>query len=243
MIPLFLVAGCDAGQKPEDVAPETITSTDSIGFSSAPSVKSGPSASNSANSGKVTVVFFGTSLTAGYGLDPAIAFPRQIEVMAAEGGTPIVAVNAGLSGETSAGAVRRIGWVMKQPADVVVIETGGNDALRALNADSLRTNLNAIVKEVRKAQPDARILLAVMEAPPNLGAAYTAKFRQAYVEVAKAEGLTLLPFLLEGVAGHDDLNQADGVHPNEKGEKVVAGNVWKALRPVVEEVYRGKNSG
>ncbi len=242
MIPLFLAA-CDAGQKPEDVAPETSASSDSIALSSPPSLKSAPSASNSANSGKVTVVFFGTSLTAGYGLDPAIAFPRQIEVMAAESGTPIVAVNAGLSGETSAGAVRRIGWVMKQPADVVVIETGGNDALRALNADSLRTNLSAIVKEVRRAQPDARILLAVMEAPPNLGAAYTSRFRQAYVAVAKAEALTLLPFLLEGVAGHDDLNQADGVHPNEKGEKVVAGNVWKALRPVVEEVYRGKNSG
>ncbi len=139
--------------------------------------------------------------------------------------------------------MRRIGWVMKQPADVVVIETGGNDALRALNADSLKTNLNAIVREVRNAQPEARILLAVMEAPPNLGAAYTAKFRRAYVEVARAEGLTLLPFLLDGVAGHDDLNQTDGVHPNEKGEKVVAGNVWRALRPVVEEVYRGKNSG
>ncbi len=163
--------------------------------------------------------------------------------MAADGGTPIVAVNAGLSGETSAGAARRIAWVMKQPVDVVVIETGGNDALRALNADSLRTNLNAIVREVRRAQPEARILLAVMEAPPNLGVAYTAKFRKAYADVAGAEGITLMPFLLDGVAGHDELNQADGVHPNEKGERVVAANVWKALRPVVEEVYRGKNSG
>ncbi len=149
---------------------------------------------------------------------------------------PIVTVNAGLSGETSAGAARRIEWVLRQKADVVVIETGGNDALRALNADSLKTNLRAIVRQVKAAQPEARILLAVMEAPPNLGAEYTARFRQAYVDVATEEGLRLLPFLLDGVAGHPELNQADGVHPNEKGERLVAENVWRALRPVVAEV-------
>jgi acyl-CoA thioesterase-1 len=150
---------------------------------------------------------------------------------------PIVAVNAGLSGETSAGAVRRIEWVLRQKADIVVIETGGNDALRALNADSLRANLRAIVRQVKAAKPEARILLAVMEAPPNLGAAYTARFRQAYVDVAREEDLTLLPFLLDGVAGHPELNQADGVHPNEKGERIVAENVWRVLKPVVAELY------
>jgi len=150
---------------------------------------------------------------------------------------PINAVNAGLSGETSAGAVRRIAWSLKQPVDIVVLETGGNDALRALNADSLETNLRAIVARIREAQPDARILLAVMEAPPNLGARYTARFREAYAEVARDEGLTLVPFLLDSVAGRAELNQADGVHPNERGERIVADNVWKALAPVVREAY------
>ncbi len=194
-------------------------------------------------SGKVTVLFFGTSLTAGYGLDPAIAFPRLIEELATTDGTPIEAVNAGLSGETSAGAVRRIDWTLRKPVDVVIIETGGNDALRALDADSLEKNLSALVERTKAAQPNARILLAVMEAPPNLGPMYTGRFREAYVNVARRQGVTLMPFLLEGVAGHAALNQADGVHPNEKGERIVAANVWKALKPVVEEVYRAKRTG
>ena len=192
---------------------------------------------------KVTVLFFGTSLTAGYGLDPAIAFPNLVEQRAEADGTPIEAVNAGLSGETSAGAVRRIDWTLRNPVDVVVIETGGNDALRALDADSLEKNLSALVDRTRAARPRARILLAVMEAPPNLGAAYTGRFREAYVNVAREKGVSLVPFLLEGVAGHAALNQADGVHPNEKGERIVADNVWKALKPIVEEVYRAKKIG
>lgn len=202
-----------------------------------------PASATDSSTAKVTVLFFGTSLTAGYGLDPTIAFPKLIEAKAAATETPIVAVNAGLSGETSAGAVRRIEWVLQRPADVVVIETGGNDALRALNADSLEANLRAIVTRVRKAKPQARIVLAVMEAPPNLGAQYTRRFRDAYANVAKAEGITLLPFLLEGVAGKPELNQADGVHPNERGERIVAENVWRGIKPVVEEVYRARQNG
>jgi acyl-CoA thioesterase-1 len=181
-------------------------------------------------------VFFGTSLTAGYGLDPAIAFPNLVAARAAEEGIPIVAVNAGLSGETSAGAVRRIDWTLKEPADVVIIETGGNDALRALDPDSLEANLRAVLKKARAAQPSAKLLLAVMEAPPNLGARYTARFRRAYVDAAAASGVDLLPFLLDGVAGHDSLNQADGVHPNAAGEQIVAENVWKALRPIIRSL-------
>jgi acyl-CoA thioesterase-1 len=192
---------------------------------------------------KVTVLFFGTSLTAGYGLDPALAFPNLVADLSAADGIPITAVNAGLSGETSAGAVRRIDWTLRNPVDVVVLETGGNDALRALDADSLERNLTALVERTKAAQPAARILLAVMEAPPNLGAAYTGRFRQAYVNVAREQGVTLLPFLLDGVAGHAALNQPDGVHPNERGEGMVAANVWKALKPVVEEVYQQKKSG
>jgi acyl-CoA thioesterase-1 len=235
MAPLILIGGCSEAGTSDSV--ETNTTGDSpVVVSSAPAARSASSVSN-----KVTVLFFGTSLTAGYGLDPSLAFPRLIAERAAADGMPIEAVNAGLSGETSAGAVRRIEWTLKRPVDIVVIETGGNDALRALNADSLERNLRAIVDHVQESQPSARILLAVMEAPPNLGAAYTGRFREAYRNVASSEGVKLLPFLLEGVAGHPELNQADGVHPNERGERVVAENVWKALKPLVQEVVAGKS--
>ncbi len=190
----------------------------------------------SANSA-VTVLFFGTSLTAGYGLDPSLAFPNLIAKKSQSTETPIVAINAGLSGETSAGAVRRIEWTLRKPVDIVVLETGGNDALRALDPDSLEANLDAIVTRIKKTQPQAQILLVVMESPPNLGARYNARFRQAYSNVARRESLTLAPFLLDKVAGRPELNQADGVHPNERGEKIVADNVWRALEPVVREVY------
>lgn len=186
---------------------------------------------------KVTVLFFGTSLTAGYGLDPSQAFPVLIAKKSADEGLPIAAINAGLSGETSAGALRRIDWTLKRPVDVVVLETGGNDALRALDARALKANLSGIVDRIQKAQPKAKIVLAVMEAPPNLGASYTVSFRQAYADIAKSRGLTLMPFLLDGVAGKPEMNQEDGVHPNVAGEKIVADNVWRVLKPVVEGVY------
>jgi acyl-CoA thioesterase I len=191
----------------------------------------------SAAGGKVTVLFFGTSLTAGYGLDPSDAFPNLIAKISADEGTPIVAINAGLSGETSAGALRRIDWALQRPADVVVVETGGNDALRALDPDSLESNLRGIVARIKAKQPKAKIALVVMEAPPNLGARYTTRFRQAYEAVAKSEGVTLVPFLLDKVAGKAELNQADGVHPNEKGEKIVAENVWRGIEPLVREAH------
>lgn len=196
----------------------------------------------SAKSKKVTVLFFGTSLTAGYGLDPSIAFPNLIAKKSVATDTPIDAINAGLSGETSAGAVRRIEWALKRPVDVVVVETGGNDALRALDPDSLETNLREIVATVKRVRPQARILLAEMESPPNLGVAYTSRFRRAYSNVARSENLVLVPFLLDKVAGRTELNQADGVHPNERGEPIVADNVWKVLQPVVREVYRSRSS-
>ncbi len=188
---------------------------------------------------KLTVLFFGTSLTAGYGLDPSNSFPVLIGRKAAAQGLPITAINAGLSGETSAGALRRIDWALQRPVDVVVLETGGNDALRALDPAALERNLLAIVGRIRKAQPRAKILLAMMEAPPNLGVQYTTAFRNAYSSVAKREGLTLVPFLLDGVAGKPELNQDDGVHPNLPGERIVADNIWRTLKPVVEEI-RGR---
>lgn len=215
-------------QKAQSTAPQTTTAQGDA-----------PQRTTAEAPAKVTVLFFGTSLTAGYGLEPGEAFPNMVARAAAASSLPITAINAGLSGETSAGALRRIEWTLGrgQPVDIVLLETGGNDALRALDADSLEANLTGIVNRIRRTQPAARILLAVMEAPPNLGAVYTSRFREAYAEVARREKLTLLPFLLDGVAGRDDLNQADGVHPNMRGERIVAANVWRALRPMVEEVY------
>ena len=182
-----------------------------------------------------TVVFFGTSLTAGPGLEPEEAYPALVEKLAAKDGLPIKAVNAGLSGETTAGAVRRIDWVLRNPADLVVIETGANDALRGLDPDSARANIERVVGRVKRVQPGARIALIQMEAPPNFGSPYTRRFHAIYPGIATRENLVLIPFLLEGVAGVGSLNQGDGLHPNPAGAKIVAANVWRGIAPLVKE--------
>jgi acyl-CoA thioesterase-1 len=139
--------------------------------------------------------------------------------------------------------VRRIGWVLRTPADLVVIEAGANDALRGLSPDAARANLEQLIASVRAKQPRAKIALVQMEAPPNYGVAYTRSFRTIYQDVAKKENIPLVPFLLDGVAGISRLNQADGVHPNVVGERIVADNVWKALKPLVEQLDRGAKGG
>jgi acyl-CoA thioesterase I len=182
------------------------------------------------------VLFFGTSLTAGLGLDPEQAYPSLIEKKAQAEGIPIMVVNAGLSGETTAGALRRIDWVLRTPTDLVVIEAGANDALRGLSPEDARANLEQLIAAVRAKQPRTKIALIQMEAPPNYGVAYTRSFRAIYSEVATKEKVSLLPFLLDGVAGIPRLNQPDGVHPNLTGERIVADNVWKALKPEVAKL-------
>jgi acyl-CoA thioesterase-1 len=189
------------------------------------------------------VLIVGTSLTAGLGLDPEEAYPALLQRKADSLGLHVEIVNAGLSGETSAGALRRMDWLLRGQADVVVIESGANDGLRGLDVDSTRANLRAIVAKVKAARPAARILLAQMEAPPNLGAKYTAAFRAMYQDVAKEESVGLLPFLLRGVAGVTNLNQQDGIHPNERGEEIVANNVWEALEPVLRQLDATATAG
>jgi acyl-CoA thioesterase-1 len=179
------------------------------------------------------VVFLGTSLTAGLGLDPDSAYPALVARKADSAGTPLTAVNAGVSGETSAGALRRVDWVLSEPADVVVIETGANDGLRGQSPDSLRANLERIIARTRALQPRAQVALVQMEAPRNFGAGYTARFHDVYPAVARSTGVTLFPFLLDGVAGVPRLNQPDGVHPTEEGARRVADNVWRALAPLL----------
>ncbi len=183
--------------------------------------------------GRVTAVIAGTSLTAGLGLDPADAYPAVLQRMADSAGLGVRVVNAGLSGETSAGLLRRVEWLLQQRADLVVIETGANDGLRGFDVDSTRDNLRRIVRAVQAAQPEARIALVQMEAPPNLGPAYTTRFRAMYPEVAAETGVELLPFLLDGVAGVRTLNQADGIHPSEEGARLVAATLWPGFERAV----------
>lgn len=180
-----------------------------------------------------TILFVGTSLTAGLGLDAEEAYPALIARRIDSLELPYVVQNAGVSGETSAGALRRIEWVVRQPIAVLVLETGANDGLRGLNIDSTRSNIRAILEKVRSAHPDARLVLVQMEAPPNLGANYTSRFRAMFPAIASSTGATLVPFLLEGVAGHAELNQADGIHPNRKGSMLVAETVWRTLAPLL----------
>ena len=182
-----------------------------------------------------TIVFVGTSLTAGLGLtDPDEAYPALIQEKIDSLGLNYRVVNAGVSGETSAGALKSIGWLMRSPASLVVIETGANDGLRGLGVDAMRENIQGIIDTVRTKHPDAQIVLAGMEAPPNLGARYTSAFREVFPELARANHAVLIPFLLEGVAGVDSLNQADRIHPNRTGARVVAADVWEVLRPMLE---------
>jgi acyl-CoA thioesterase-1 len=179
------------------------------------------------------IVFLGTSLTAGLGLDPDQAYPALIQHKIDSAGLPFVAVNAGVSGETSAGARRRVDWLFREPVSVLVIETGANDALRGQEVDSLAANIQAIIDRANRQQPRPRIVLTGMRAPPNYGATYTGRFRATYPALARRNRVPLVPFLLEGVAGIDSLNQADLTHPTAAGQRRIADTVWRVLEPVL----------
>lgn len=177
------------------------------------------------------VVFLGDSLTAGLGLSEDLAYPALVDAMADERGLPIRVVNAGVSGDTTAGGARRIDWLLKQEPDVVVVALGGNDALRGLDPGQTEGHLRAIVEACRTA--GARVLLAGMLAPPNLGPEYTERFAALYPRIAAEEDVALMPFLLEGVAADPALNQADGIHPNAEGQRVIARAMTEALLPLL----------
>ena len=182
-----------------------------------------------------SIVFVGTSLTAGYGLpDPKLAYPALIQRKIDSLGLGYRTVNAGVSGETSAGALRRIGWILDQGnIAIVMVETGANDGLRGQDPDSTQANIQAIFDRARALDPAPKLVLTGMEAMPNLGQEYTTRFRAIYPELAKKNPVVLIPFLLEGVAGVDSLNQADGIHPTARGQELVAATVWKAIRPLL----------
>lgn len=180
-----------------------------------------------------TLVFFGDSLTAGYGVDPDEAYPALIQRKIDEAGRPWRVVNAGLSGETTAGGMRRLDWVLRQPVDLIVIELGANDGLRGLKPEVTRANLQSIIDRIRDRDPQAGIILAGMRIPTNLGPEYTGAFAAIYPELAGKNHVPLIPFLLEGVGGRPELNQGDGIHPTAEGHVRVAETVWKVLLPLL----------
>ena len=180
---------------------------------------------------RAVVLFLGDSLTAGYGLSSDEAFPALIQQRIDDAGLAYRVVNAGVSGDTSAGGVRRIDWLLKLPVAVLVVELGANDMLRGQDPDNLHRNLAQIIDRTRAAHPDARFVIAGMRAVPNLGAAYAKPFEAVFPELARGAGAALIPFLLDGVAGDPSLNLPDGIHPTAAGHRIIADTVWDVLAP------------
>ena len=192
-------------------------------------------AQTATSSAKKTLVFLGDSLTAGLGVQRNEAFPALIAEKIRAAGLPFEIENAGLSGDTSAGALRRIDWLLQRPVDLLVIELGGNDGLRGLPIKELKANLQAIIDKARAKNPAVKIVIAGMQIPPNFGADYTASFEKIFAELAQENKAVLIPFLLEGVGGHRDLNQQDMIHPTAAGHRIVADLVWRTLEPILRE--------
>jgi acyl-CoA thioesterase I len=184
------------------------------------------------------ILFLGDSITAGYGLDPSQAYPALIQEKIDAKGWQFKVVNAGQSGDTSAGGLSRTDWLLRSPVDVLVLELGGNDGLRGLPVETTRKNLQAIIDRTRAKYPAAKIVLAGMMVPPNMGRDYGQKFQAIFRDIAKKNQAALIPFVLEGVGGVRDLNLSDGIHPSAKGQEIVAANVWKVLEPVLRSVVK-----
>ena len=184
-------------------------------------------------SDKKTIVFFGNSLSAAFGIEGSKGFVGLIAQRIDSLGLPYQVINAGLSGETTAAGKTRIEWILRQPVDIFILELGGNDALRGIDPDEAYSNLKFIIEKVREKYPASKVILAGMEAPPNLGDNYTRKFRQMYPKLAKEYNALLIPFLLDGVGGVPELNLPDGIHPTPEGHKILAENVWKVLKEVL----------
>ena len=185
-----------------------------------------------------TIVFLGDSITAGYGLDPSQAYPALIQEKIDAMRWQFKVVNAGQSGDTSAGGLSRMDWLLRSPVDVLVLELGGNDGLRGLPVETTKKNLQAIVDRTRAKYPAAKIVLAGMIVPPNMGRDYGQKFEAIFRDIAKKNQAALIPFVLEGVGGVRDLNLSDGIHPSARGQEIVAANVWKVLEPILRSLAK-----
>jgi len=200
--------------------------------SAAPSPDPAPDPSReAASASRPRIVFLGDSLTAGYGLAPEQSVPSLIDARLREEGYRYEVVNAGVSGDTSAGGLNRLEWSLDGQVDVLIIELGANDGLRGLSVSQMKQNLDTIIRRARA--KNIAVVLTGMEAPPNYGAAYTAEFRQVYSDLAREHQVPFVPFYLEGVAGNPELNISDGIHPNPRGARIVADTVWRTLEPLL----------
>jgi len=179
------------------------------------------------------ILFFGNSLTAGMGLEQSQAFPNLVQQKITEEGMDYLVINAGLSGETSAGGLNRIDWVLNQHVDIFILELGANDGLRGVPLEATKQNLQGIIDKVRHKYPEVQIVLAGMMVPPNMGEAYGKGFSKIFPDLSRENEIALIPFLLEEVAGNPDLNLPDGIHPNIEGQQIVAENVWKVLKELL----------
>lgn len=181
-----------------------------------------------------TILFFGDSITAGLGVDKSQAFPALIQDRIDSLGLNYEVINGGLSGETSAGGLRRIDWTLQRDIDIMILELGGNDGLRGIDLNSTKANLQQIINKVKAKNPDTEIILAGMQVPPNLGQDYTKQFETIYPELAEENDLPLIPMIMDKVGGDEELMQSDGLHPTPEGHKVIADTVWEILRPVLD---------
>jgi acyl-CoA thioesterase I len=223
------LAGC--GEREANGAPERTERAEPAGNATDDRGRD-PAGASRAEPGRILVL--GTSLTAGPGVPPEATYPARLQERVDSAGLRYRVINAGVSGETSAGALRRLDWLLREPADVVIVETGANDMLRGLDPDSTRANLDAILTRLRRDDPSLRILLVPMRALPNLGRAYGRSFERIYPELATRHGVTLLPFLLDDVAGESAMNLPDGIHPNERGHDQIARTLWPAIRDAIQ---------
>lgn len=180
-----------------------------------------------------TMLILGDSLTAGFGLDPDEAYPALLQKKIDRAGLPWRVINAGLSGDTTSGGLRRIDWLLRQKIDLFIIELGGNDGLRGIPPAVSRVNLQAMIDRVRAKYPSARIVIAGMQMPVNMGEEHRREFAAIFPAIAEANKAVLIPFLLEGVGGVPELNLPDGIHPTAEGHRIVAETVWKILEPLL----------
>ena len=206
-----------------------------LGLLLAPSTGLLAEESPNANRASKRIVILGDSITAGYGLDPKEAYPALLQSKIDDAELPYTVANAGVSGDTTAGGLRRVAWAMAKEADILIIALGGNDGLRGISPEETKKNLLGIAAKARAKNPDIHVFIAGMQMPDNMGPDFTARFKAVFPEAAKESKSTLIPFLLEGVGGIENLNQADGIHPTAEGQEKVAENVWKVLQPEISK--------
>lgn len=203
-----------------------------VGTAQTPATSSVPVSASGAQDVRKTLVVLGDSLAAGFGVDPKEAYPAVLQRQLDAAGLGYRVVNAGVSGDTSAGALRRLDWLLRRPVDALLVEVGGNDGLRGQSPGALKTNLVTIIERTRRKYPEVRVIVAGMKMPPNMGA-YGGQFEKVFVDVAREQRAALVPFLLEGVGGVPELNLPDGIHPTPEGHRRVATNVWTVLEPAL----------